>query len=1772
MSSSRERGGHYYRRGGEKGSLLSLDVTLQRPLVLRHDVEMPLSEQAALGVTPIEGADGAIVLLGLRRAFPDGNVRRDHILSLGYDGMVYSVDADPDAVVSVAYFDEQIGEHRVVEGVGAAPTVPATPGVRSEPISNLHLDPRRFQFKTGGTEAGVTQNLGARKFDTNLSGVIAVWRDPADGKLYVVNGHHRFDLAQRSGVESMDVKEIDAPSAEVARLTGALINIAEGRGTDIDVAKVFRDGHFTREDLDERGMPMTEAKVKNGLVLAGLDDALFGFVAQGHVSVGDALAIGESLQNHAQQFQLWKEIESERRKGRTITQATIRELAREVAEAGTETVEQTNLFGTQTVEESLAFERADIRAYIRERLSKERRAFEAVSAKGRADVLESAGNKIERDVNEARAGAATEALALFDKMTGMSGPHQEVLRDAARRLKSGEPAATVKQDAYSKYLQALRDLSGRSPESTGPGDGGREGGPGDEGPSLFPERASPLGRPGSPIFNEAEIAELRGLAQEITGRSADEIAFVRELTAALVPGEQEALAAHGLAGAKPLAGLFGRAGAPIIQVSTAQDLGSIRRATLHEAFHDVFNTLATDAERQALYDHYGPKVPRNGLQAKEQRHVALEEKAADDFARYAANRTVEGLPKGVAGLFERIKQFLARLGDVLRKVFKRHGVDSPQAFFDKILSGEVAKRRDVTDFARPVGPRMAVIGEIPSIGETATLSIGKQGTRRVIVDDVSDAKVFYRRWSESKQEWAEESRSHDAFRRAMRPDVSGPTVDVPKGTGNEDVARILAEYGLTPQSVNPHVMAPVPSGGQPVGVRGRPSANVGGPVETQSPENWGAMHHAVSRFGPAGQTIADFGWNAAEKHAPALEARALTGDTGLKAAITKAGKLFRRVEGKELRYLVERTDFDRNIAETEGRLRSVTDADERSFLEDQIAEWKRAKAALGYSLGDGLTPELEGVVAAHRLWDDQTYDTFRQHAGAAAAGKVQDHFPRQFKPEVIRDYEKRGPIFQRDHRRLAKRILEAAANPKGAQPYLRVLAAEATRGHAESDWPRRAHEVAGAALIGSFDPRNPFRHITRKMGHFELHRSDFFGDAHYANDMVGLSEYYHEAAFNIQKWLVFGRISDTEVDAKSGLPRVLQTPEDGQNLALDMILNDPDGGPDAQALAGEYLQVLQDTVPETATDKSFRRWAATFVGLQHVTKLARVKFVAQNIMQWVGLGSHLGVMSVPRALYMNVVHASERAENVKAGAIPSTRDSMHGGSVREVIDSRYAAHRMVRWLSDTVVGPIAGKLGEIPNNSFQGTRAHAHAQYLVDVLRHAGWRESKALRAVERFWSFNESSPSNARRRLKELYGWSESQINEAIRVGHIDSVVDDMVPPMADGPYTLGHAARAAGARDVNFRPGPQFTPSVLAHRGIVGTLGWNFKNFSFNMMRKEWSRVFKEAAVHRNFAPLVGTFVGFNLGGELLWLFEDWFYDRERKSKYADTVTGHILGRLYENVGLMGSLGLLERPMDLADPGAILGPTGRTAANVITFAMNRGRRLNMDNYLGAAWHDAKKIVFQEVAGWREAVILYEGSKLNVETFRKGEQAARIYTQATSSKNVFEKAYEKDRRFDVALMEPERDAVVKAIYLNDPIKAKEAVRTYLSVHFNASKKIDESGAPLGEDEKLKEAVDSLKDALVAKSPLQAVSRSMKEPTREGNVRIERFAAWAETRRPKAEVEQVLAAHRYYVDAVRTALDPYSQGTESLDVDESDETPQTVAGSQRQRTAYPAAR
>lgn len=362
----------------------------------------------------------------------------------------------------------------------------------------MKVDPKRFQYKLNTDSSGTTSLLKGRKWNPDLAGVISAWRDPADGKVYVVNGHHRFELARANGVGEVTVRMLDARNAGEARAIGALQNIAEGRGTAVDAAKFFRDTGLTPEDLDGKGISLGEATAANGMALARLDQRLFDDVVSGKLRMGRAIAIGDATDKAEQQEAILKLIDRAESKGRKVSDDTVEELARMVKGSAAHTETQQTLFGAQEMTRNLTLEKAEVSSYIRDQIGKEKRLFSSVADEGKAQKLAPAGNKLDVKQNAAIAESAAHAQELYDKLSTRTGAIDEILNQAAQDLAAGkETPNAVKSRAYEAARKSLSETLA----------GGQESGAGSVQSNAGRPEADQQRSGGAPRRTEAQPAE-----------------------------------------------------------------------------------------------------------------------------------------------------------------------------------------------------------------------------------------------------------------------------------------------------------------------------------------------------------------------------------------------------------------------------------------------------------------------------------------------------------------------------------------------------------------------------------------------------------------------------------------------------------------------------------------------------------------------------------------------------------------------------------------------------------------------------------------------------------------------------------------------------------------------------------------------------------------------------------------------------------------------------------------------------------------------------------------------------------------------------------------------------------------------------------------------------------------------------------------------------------------------------------------------------------------
>ncbi|HEV7674371.1 MAG TPA: 2'-5' RNA ligase family protein [Candidatus Angelobacter sp.] len=410
-------------------------------------------------------------------------------------------------------FHESEIEHQLPEGI------PAKGQAGRVRVDDLTIAPKEFQYKLNTNEHGVTNLLSGQKWNDDLAGVVSIWHNPADGKTYVVNGHHRVQLAKENGAHDLLARHLNVDTAGEARATGALQNIAEGRGTAVDAAKFFRESGISPADLSKHGISLGESKAADGLALSKLDQSIFERVATGKMSEGRGVAIGQATSDPAQQEAILKLLDKREKQGKSVTDATVAELARFVGNSGNKTIEQGGLFGANQQIHSLALEKAEISAHIKAQIAKERRVFGSVATEDKASALgQVKGQKLKAEQNRKIADAAGQAEEAYNKLSSHTGPVNDILEKSAKELASGyHKPEDVKSRAYQAVRAELRKAvtgsegQGAERVQEHPGHAEEDAGNADRQASVKPSDLEELRRP----KNKSEEPTLPGMEPHV---------------------------------------------------------------------------------------------------------------------------------------------------------------------------------------------------------------------------------------------------------------------------------------------------------------------------------------------------------------------------------------------------------------------------------------------------------------------------------------------------------------------------------------------------------------------------------------------------------------------------------------------------------------------------------------------------------------------------------------------------------------------------------------------------------------------------------------------------------------------------------------------------------------------------------------------------------------------------------------------------------------------------------------------------------------------------------------------------------------------------------------------------------------------------------------------------------------------------------------------------------------------------------------------------------
>ncbi len=396
---------------------------------------------------------------------------------------------------------------RMTDGPRVAPKVPDSAEIdnldglihKFEPDA-LGVDARLFQFKSQGDEFGVSDRLaGITEWDPVKAGQVVVY-EFRDGRRFIVDGHQRVALAKRIAAQDPGQKpvlfgqllrEADDVTPEMARVVAAAKNIAEGTGSAVDAAKVFR---VAPERIAE--LPISSGLVRTARDLANLSDENFGLVVNEIVTPGHAAVVGRLVPDDAQLQQAILNVLAKTEPANAVQAEAI---VRQALAAGTRRETQQTLFGEEELARSLFGERAKVLDLAMKRLRKERGVFATLNRNRSA--IEAEGNQLDAAANARRETENAQATQTLQVLANRKGPLSEALTAAATRAFNDRNF----RGAVDDFVDAIRgavargDFDGASVRADG-GDldvaAEARSGPDRPGPGAEQERLTEFTEPG----------------------------------------------------------------------------------------------------------------------------------------------------------------------------------------------------------------------------------------------------------------------------------------------------------------------------------------------------------------------------------------------------------------------------------------------------------------------------------------------------------------------------------------------------------------------------------------------------------------------------------------------------------------------------------------------------------------------------------------------------------------------------------------------------------------------------------------------------------------------------------------------------------------------------------------------------------------------------------------------------------------------------------------------------------------------------------------------------------------------------------------------------------------------------------------------------------------------------------------------------------------------------------------------------------------------------
>ena len=317
---------------------------------------------------------------------------------------------------------------------------------------DLIFDPQTFQYKLGGDLQGVSRKLkDVTEWDQPSAGVVLVY-EYADGRKAIVDGHQRLGLAKRLKAQGQKPKlpaytfrESDGFVPDQVMVKGMMINLRNNTGSATDAARVLRSKFNIDWERVKTSLPARSKIVRNADGLSKLSDDAWGLFLNKNVNEDLASLVGSILDNKNIHNKVLASLMTRRFNNFQEMELVINGIKNSAVVKS----EQETLFGTDFIEESLFFEKAQLISYVTSNKKRLKQAFETI-VKSDKD-LSAAGNILKKEQNIEQGIENAKVLEKLNILATRVGELSDDLNAAAKILKEGN--TTEAREAAQQAIQ-----------------------------------------------------------------------------------------------------------------------------------------------------------------------------------------------------------------------------------------------------------------------------------------------------------------------------------------------------------------------------------------------------------------------------------------------------------------------------------------------------------------------------------------------------------------------------------------------------------------------------------------------------------------------------------------------------------------------------------------------------------------------------------------------------------------------------------------------------------------------------------------------------------------------------------------------------------------------------------------------------------------------------------------------------------------------------------------------------------------------------------------------------------------------------------------------------------------------------------------------------------------------------------------------------------------------------------------------------------------------